>query len=688
MTRGPGGGILPPGGGVMEVSDCGEGRDRLLRVVALLCAVSAVLLCAGAVAVFVTSRARGLPVAAPYAGDLVVGTLFPLAGLLVLWRQPRNSSGWVLLSCTSVAVSTLAHAWMHVGAVTPPGTVPVFGLAVWLSAWTYAPYWLQPVLLPLLFPHGRLPSASWRPFVRTVAGLFIVLLLAGMLGPNDSISGSGLPNPLGIGEGSRALTYAFMGAQMGSGLLLWLVAAPVALVSLVCRQRRASGQERAQLQWLMLGFVGLLVLSVARLPLPEPWGEVQFAAAFACVPVTLVIAVLRHRMLDVELVVGRTLAYAGLTALAVLAYVRAVTLAGRWLQADGAGPVVAAVVVATAASLRSRGQRWVDRRLFGARRDPYAVLQVVGSSTAAAAAPDAALQALTDAVREALRLPFVQVLDDQGTSVAASGEPVAGTHVVPVVDRGRRLGVLVVGRRWRGERQRPEEASALVEVARRAGALLSERALTLDLQRSYRSLVRVREEERRRLRRELHDGVGPALAGTALQLDSLAGRLGDSPDLAARAERLRDRLQSAVSDVRRVVDGLRPAAVDELGLPGALRALGTEDDDPVTVRVQADLPDGLPADVEAATYRIASEAVANALRHACARRAEVTASFVDGTLHLQVVDDGNGFGADVTAGVGLQSMHDRAAEIGGTLIVDSTPGAGTAVRAMLPVQRR
>jgi signal transduction histidine kinase len=247
--------------------------------------------------------------------------------------------------------------------------------------------------------------------------------------------------------------------------------------------------------------------------------------------------------------------------------------------------------------------------------------------------------------------------------------------------------VLVVGRRWRAERQRPEEASALVEVARRVAGLLSERQLTLDLQRSYTELVRVREEERRRLRRELHDGVGPALAGTALQLDSLAARLRDEPELAARAERLRDRLQGCVTDVRRIVDGLRPAAVDELGLPAALGALGTDEDDAVRVHVTADLPEGLPADVEAATYRIASEAVANALRHGHAQRAEVSATVVDGALRLEVVDDGRGFGADVTAGVGLQSMHDRAAEVGGELIVDSIPGTGTAVRAVLPLQR-
>jgi signal transduction histidine kinase len=391
---------------------------------------------------------------------------------------------------------------------------------------------------------------------------------------------------------------------------------------------------------------------------------------------------------DRPVVVNRTIVYAGLTAASVVGYLAVVALAGRWLGVQGTAPVVAGAVVAVAAAARTRVQRWVDRRLFGSRGDPYEVVRSVGASTAAADAPDAALAALVATVHAALRVPFVQVLDSDGESVAEAGEPVAGTHVHPVVDRGRQLGVLVVGRRSPREKLRADEQSALHEVARRAGALLSSRQLSADLQRSYEQLFRVREEERRRLRRELHDGIGPALAGTALQLDSLAGRLREQPELAQRAERLRDRLQSTVSEVRRIVDGLRPAALDELGLPAALQAFATDADDPVEVAVSTDLPDRLPAGVEAAAYRIAGEAVANALRHGGGRRASVTARVVDDELHLDVVDDGTGFGTGATAGVGLQSMHDRAAEVGGTLVVDSAPGSGTTVRAVLPLQRR
>lgn len=663
------------------------GGDRRLRLVAVAIAAVAVLLCLATVVVHVWAGAQGTALVGPHPSDLALGSLFPLAGAVVLWRQPRNASGWVLLSCVLVAVSAFAHQWARLDQADP-GSVPAAALAVWLAAWTFAPYWAQPALLPLLFPDGRPPTGRSRRLLKVVLVVLAAMTLAAMFGPNDEISDLGRPNPLGITVGPDPLLWVFPVVQMGGTLLLWLGAAPLALAIMLRRQRCAEGAERAQLQWLMLGIVALLVLTVTSTALPEPASVLLFALGFASVPLALAVAVLRHGMLDVEVVVNRTIVYAGLTGASLLVYLAVVALAGRSLSTDGAAPVAAGLVVAAAAAARSRVQRWVDRRLFGARRDPYAVVQQVAASTAAAEAPEAALDALVTSVGAALRLPFVQVLDACGEPVAETGEPAVGTHVVPVVDRGREVGMLVVGRRSRKERLRPEELSALQEVAHRAGMLLSARQLTADLRRSYAEVIRVREEERRRLRRELHDGVGPALAGTALQLDSLASRLAHEPELAARVQRLRDRLQDTVGEVRLIVDGLRPAALDELGLPGALRALATEPGDPVHVEVTTDLPEQLAAGVEAATYRIAGEAVANVLRHAGAQRATVSVQVVDGDLQLEVCDDGTGFGPERTAGVGLQSMHDRATEIGGTLVVDSASGAGTTVRARLPLQRR
>lgn len=659
-----------------------ERRDALLRAAAVSVAVLALLLCAGTVGLQLWAGSHGTEVPAPFLSDLVLGSLFPLAGALVVWRQPRNAAGWVLLSCALIAVSALAHQWVRLD--TAGHDLPGATAALWLAAWTFAPYWAQPALLPLLFPDGRPPPGRPQWLVRVVLVVLAAMTLAAAFGPNDEISDLGRGNPLGLSVGSEPLLWVFPVVQMGGTLLLWLVATPAAVVVMVRRQRRAVGDERAQLQWLMLGVVGLLVLTVSSTLLSGAAADAVFVSGFACIPLSLAVAVLRHRMLDVEVVVNRTIVYAGLTAASVVAYLGVVTTASRWLGTTGVAPVVAGLVVAVAAAARSRVQSWVDRRLFGARRDPYAVVQAVTASTAAAQEPVAALSALVHAVRDTLRLPFVQVLDEHGETAAQVGTPVAGTHVVPVVDAGRERGVLVVGRRSLRERLRTEETSALVDVAHRAGSLLHARALTADLRRSYEQVIEVREQERLRLRRDLHDGVGPSLAGVALQLDGLAQRLADAPDLAARADRARHLLVATVADVRRIVDGLRPAAVEERGLERALRDLATHAGDPVQVLVDVDLRSALPPATEVAVYRIVGEAVANALRHADASTVRVRVATDGGHVQLEVVDDGTGIAVPSQRGVGLQSMHDRAGELGGRMDVGQGPDGGTRVVVRLP----
>jgi signal transduction histidine kinase len=629
-------------------------------------------------AIELAARAADRPVQRSAASDIVVAVLFPVIGCVVLRREPRNLTGWILVSGSLVGVSVLAHQWAYDAGVVRPGHLPLGGLATWLAAWTYWPHWLQPTLLPVLFPAGHPPSDRWRRFVRGVLVVVALGVVATMVKSDADVEGMGLDNPLGI----DALGPVPIFLQAGSVLLLGVIASPIAIVGLARRQRRTDGIERTQLQWLLLGFATCLALGVLS-EVFEGAGDLLFSLGFAAIPVSIAVAILRHGLFDIDVVVNRTIVYALLTGASVVGYFALVALAGRYTSGSESayGPYVAAIVVALAASARTQLQRLVDRRLFGARRDPISVVRQVTSSTASAEHP---LQALADTVRESLRLPFVQVLAEDGEPLATSGQPVAGTHVFPVVERGRQIAVLVVGSRSRGERLRSEEQSALGEVARQAGTMLNTAALTAGLQEAYERTVMAREEERKRLRRDLHDGVGPALAGMALQLDSLAGKLHDDADLAVRAEGLRDRLRGTVGEVRRIVDGLRPAAVDELGLAGALRALGS-DDSAVRVVVEVDLPTALPAAVEVAAYRIGAEAVTNAVRHSGASIVTLRSTAVGDALRLEVHDNGHGFGAEATAGVGLESLHDRAIEVGGNLVVESQLGGGTRVTATLPL---
>jgi signal transduction histidine kinase len=271
---------------------------------------------------------------------------------------------------------------------------------------------------------------------------------------------------------------------------------------------------------------------------------------------------------------------------------------------------------------------------------------------------------------------------------------VAGTVDVPIAVHGEQIGVLRVGRRHHGERLRPEEQSVLLDTARRAGALLQAATLVADLRQSRERIVAAREEERRRLRNDLHDGVGPQLAGLALQLDGLSRRLGGDNDNAARVQMLRDRLRDTVVEVRRVVDNLRPPALDDVGLVEAVRqqvaayavvgASSSPSPNAPLVEVAAAALPALPAAVEVAAYRIVTEAVANAVRHGRPTHCDVAIRTHDADLVLTIADDGTGISADATPGVGLASMRDRAAEVGGLLDVQSSP-AGTTITARLPL---
>nr|WP_275585712.1 ATP-binding protein [Geodermatophilus sabuli] len=469
--------------------------------------------------------------------------------------------------------------------------------------------------------------------------------------------------------------------------------------------RRSAGLERIQLQWLVLGAAVLLTGVIASLVVDRPVvSDTLFAVGFAAVPVAVAVAVLRHGLFDVGQVVSRAVVFTLLSLLLLVAYGGLVALVGEFSAGERRIAVAAAAVAALAAAAGwERAQRGVDRLLYGERRDPLAVASRVGSTLDLAGGPVDALQALVDEVTRVLRLPRVAVVPADprlAPVVSAPAATDAEDEVLPLSSLGRVVGELRVTHRSPGERWRSTERAALDDVARRAATLVWAAGLVADLQASRERIVAGREEERRRLRHDLHDGVGPELAGMALQLERLAGKLAGEPDLAALAGRLRDQMRRTVAAVRRAVDDLRPPALDELGLVGALREhvaayrlpvpAGTGPGDgaeqPVTV-VAPDLPP-LRAAVEVAAYRIATEAVANAVRHAAAAECRVTLAVAGDDLVVEVADDGRGIDPAAVPGVGSTSMRERAAEVGGILEIDSSPGEGTTVRTRLPLAAR
>ncbi len=607
----------------------------------------------------------------PLPDEYILGTVWPIVGALIVRGQPRNPVGWLMLISASTGPYLLAG--LHAAVSGGEGVLGPF--TTWYSVWGFAlPYFFTLPLLPHLFPNGRPLSPRWAKVVAIVVGVAAITTVARMVSPVETDLAPELTNPIGV----QAMAWTKYVTVVGA-IGLFVVGIPLAVLSLALRMRRARDLERTQLQWLFLGGMVLVLSGVLQF---VDWSLTIGLVAF---PAGIGIAMLRHRLFDVELTLNRTVVFGALTGFVVLVYVGVVYVADAVAPGSRWGVVLVAGAALAAAAGRDRVQALVDRTLFGHRHNAYAVVSHVGRRVAAASQPVDALQQLVDGLRDALRLPYVAFT---GADISVtSGEPIHGSRLVPVTALGEAVGELHVGLRARGEKWSAEQESAVDEVADRAGTLAYAADLVADIARSRERIVVAREEERRRLRADLHDGVAPALAGTALQLESLARRLEREGQeaLAERALGLRDGLRASVADLRALVHGLRPPVLDQRGLEGALRQLVVGHDMPrCTARVDSL---GAPhAAIEVAAYAIAGEAFGNALRHSVASRVQLTAEQNDGELVVAVSDNGIGMPARPRAGVGMISMRERAAEVGGRLEVEPTTGGGTTVRATLPLE--
>jgi signal transduction histidine kinase len=274
--------------------------------------------------------------------------------------------------------------------------------------------------------------------------------------------------------------------------------------------------------------------------------------------------------------------------------------------------------------------------------------------------------------------------------------PAADPLRLPLSYQAEPVGELLLGPRGAGEAFGPADRRLLDDLARQAGVAVHAVRLTADLQHSRQRLVTAREEERRRLRRDLHDGLGPELASMTLQAEAARDCLPEEPTRSdALLAELIGQLQAATAEIRRLVYELRPPALDDLGLVAALRTLAARYDHggPPGLRITVAAPEPLaplPAAVEVATYRICQEALTNVVRHAAARQCSLRLARTDtdgrdAALVVEIRDDGRGLAAEQRAGVGLASMRERAAELGGRCLIEPVPAGGTRVLAMLPL---
>jgi signal transduction histidine kinase len=334
----------------------------------------------------------------------------------------------------------------------------------------------------------------------------------------------------------------------------------------------------------------------------------------------------------------------------------------------------------------------VNKFVYGDRDDPYAIVSRLGERLEATLAPEAVLPTIVETVAQALKLPYAAISLRQGDRLeiaAVCGTAGHGIVNLPLNYQSEPVGELMLAPRSPGDTFSPADRRLLEDLARQVGVAAHAVRLTSEVQRSRERIVTAREEERRRLRRDLHDGLGPSLASLTLKLDAARNLLPSNP---ARVDSLlvdlKTQTKAAIGDIRRVVYDLRPPALDELGLVAAIRehaARVAGESLQIVIEAPASLP-SLPAAAEVAAYRIALEALTNVIRHAGARRCVIRLSLAD-DLAIEVTDDGRGISETARAGVGLMAMRERAEELGGTCRIESTGGSGTVVIAHLPCRR-
>jgi signal transduction histidine kinase len=536
----------------------------------------------------------------------------------------------------------------------------------------------------LLFPDGRFVP-RWTGFL---AVAFILLQIVGLLFPSSP-----------LGQIDNELFVLLFGTLFGTIVL-----------AQAYRYRRISGPvERQQTKWAvsgivaaLVGFFGLIGLTAIFPALARPGSlasiltESAFPGIMLLIPLSFGMAILRSRLWDIDVLINRALVYTALTTIIVGLYVLVVGALGTLLQARGnlfISLLGAGLVAVLFQPLRERLQRIVNHRMYGERDDPYAVLSRLGERLEATLDPEAVLSAIVETVREALRLPYATIVleVDGGPEVAASsGEAVEKPQRLPLTYQNEHVGKLLLAPRAGEEDFSEADRRLLEDLSRQAGIAAHAVRLTADLQRARERLVSAREEERRRLRRDLHDGLGPQLSSQTLTIDAVRSLMRRDPDAAEDLlVDLKGQAQDAISDIRRLVYSLRPPALDDLGLLGALRESAAQyGHNGLDVRVEA--PEeltSLPAAVEVAAYRIAQESVTNVARHAHAGSCIVSLAVDEAAkaLCLEVRDDGRGMPENRSPGVGLASMRERAAELGGRMIVEALPEGGTIVRARVPL---
>ncbi|WP_167568624.1 GAF domain-containing sensor histidine kinase [Brevibacillus migulae] len=508
-------------------------------------------------------------------------------------------------------------------------------------------------------------------------------------------------------------------------ILLLLIPTTLLMVTQIYRYRHISTpEEKQQTKWVVFGMTialtGLIGISSVYVP-PFSHGPLWFIAINAVlhlfmimIPLTLSMAILRHRLWDIDPIVNRTLVYVALSGAVIAVYTLTVLYLGRLFHSEDhflVSLVATALVAVMFSPLKEWLQRHVNRMLKGRHDDPYAVLSELGDQLIKPIEPDDMLYVVVQSIRDALRLPYASIsIDINGHDKLAtmSGQQPEDTVSFPIIHQGETLGTLYVSPRSPGEPFTAEDVKLLSILLQQAGPIVQNvhmtfgmRLLADDLQESREKMVLAREEERRQIRHNLHDDLAPRLAALALNAAAAEKYVRQDPDLAVGIlADFRQVIRSTVDEIRTLVHDLRPPTLDEFGLVGAVRErireltkvmlASSEERLPRIELVAPDQLPPLPAAVEVAAFRIITESLVNVVRHANATHCLVHLELLTpAMLSITVTDNGKGIQtvpvSSENGGIGLVSIRERAAELGGQCSIERLEGSGTRISALLPL---
>lgn len=622
--------------------------------------------------------------------DCLLVLSFYIAAGIIFWKCFREPMGLLGVSM----LVTFGSSFTSVLTLASDGQSVLFMLG-----------WCSFIMFYSLFPNGRF-------FPKWISGVAITFVLLQVL---SYLSRDSLFYVLGWPIWLKGIFFAIPLVAIGFSQIYRFL-------------RVQNAIERQQSKWVVYGFavsiagfIGVSVLfnpSILQGALTYVYLNLAINLCLIIIPVTLTIAVLRHRLWDIDPLVNRTIVYAALSVSIIAVYIVSVTYLSRVFQTDNnlfVSLAATTVVAVLFAPLKERLHRIVNRMMYGKKDDPFTVLAELSAQWMKPMEPNETIRLVVQTVRDSLHLPYAGItftLDEQETLMSSSGELISDTLSLPIVHRGEELGFLIVAHRSQGEAFTVEDRKLLNVLIRHVASIVQGvkmsvelKLLARDLQESREKLILAREEERRKLRDNLHDDLAPRLAALALNVAAAERYVKKDPEKAtSMLTDLGNNIRGSVMDIRTIVHGLRPPTLDELGLIGAIQEKiheltksGEQAPDTaespalrISLDVNGDLP-AFPAAVEVAAYRIITESIVNVVRHSQATNCTVHIAIKGNRrLSIEIVDDGIGINSrrkpHSSGGIGIQSIRERAAELGGQVNYESPASGGTKVIVVLPYE--